>query len=449
LSGNVQMGPAGVARTPVIPLCYGLLPSFTLKMTPPGSDDVDPKSVGKSVGTRSLHRLSAVGVQKAAKPGMYADGGGLYLQVRGPMSKSWIFRYKLSGRAREMGLGPLAVVSLARARELATEARKQCFDGVDPIELKRSQQAEREAEQEKARVPTFDEATTAYLHSNSAGWKNSKHAQQWSSTLATYASPHFGNCPVDRIDLKAVLKALQPIWATKTETAGRVRGRIEAVLDWATVLGHRTGDNPARWRGNLDKVLPMQRRVSTVKHHAALPYDAAPAFIRELAERTETAARALLFTVLTASRTSEVLGMRWSEIDLDKALWTVPALRMKAGREHRVPLAEPVIDILQKLSRGEPTDLVFPGPGDDRQLSINAMPAVLKRMKLVDVTVHGFRSSFRDWAAERTDAANEVVEAALAHTIGNKVEAAYRRGDLLDKRRALMNNWAVYLATPD
>ena len=418
-------------------------------MAPPGSGNVGLIIVGRSVGTRSLNRLSAVGVQKAAKPGMYADGGGLYLQVRGPTSKSWIFRYKLGGRAREMGLGPLAVVSLARARELATEARKQCFEHVDPIELKREQQVVREAEQEKAHVPTFDEASTAYLRSNSAGWKNSKHAQQWSTTLATYASPHFGKWPVDRIDLKAVLKALQPIWTTKTETAGRVRGRIEAVLDWATVLGHRSGDNPARWRGNLDKVLPMQRRVSKVKHHAALPYDAAPAFIRELAERAETAARALLFTILTASRTSEVLGMRWSEIDLDKALWTVPALRMKAGREHRVPLAEPVIDILQKLSRGEPTDLVFPGPGEDRPLSINAMPAVLKRMKLVDVTVHGFRSSFRDWAAERTDAANEVVEAALAHTIGNKVEAAYRRGDLLDKRRALMNSWAEYLATSE
>lgn len=417
-------------------------------MTPPGSGNVGLKSVGKSVGTRSLNRLSAVGVQKAAKPGMYADGGGLYLQVRGPTSKSWIFRYKLGGRAREMGLGPLAVVSLAKARELATDARKQCFENIDPLELKREQQAVREAEQEKARVPTFDEATTAYLRSNSAGWKNSKHAQQWSSTLATYASPHFGKWPVDNIDLKAILKALQPIWTTKTETAGRVRGRIEAVLDWATVLGHRSGDNPARWRGNLDKVLPMQRRVSKVKHHAALPFEATPAFFRELSARPEMAARALLFTILTASRTSEVLGMRWFEVDLDKGVWTVPSVRMKAGREHRVPLAGPAVTLLQKLSPGLPADLVFPGPGDDRPLSINAMPAVLKRMKMVDVTVHGFRSSFRDWAAEKTDTANEVVEAALAHTIGNKVEAAYRRGDLFEKRRALMTGWSEFTA-PD
>ena len=416
-------------------------------MAPPGSGNVGLKSVGKSVGTRSLNRLSAVGVQKAAKPGMYADGGGLYLQVRGPTSKSWIFRYKLDGRSREMGLGPLAAVSLAKARELATDARKQCFENIDPLELKREQQAVREAEQEKARVPTFDEATTAYLHSNSAGWKNSKHAQQWSTTLATYASPHFGKWPVDRIDLKAVLKALQPIWATKTETAGRVRGRIEAVLDWATVLGHRSGDNPARWRGNLDKVLPMQRRVSKVKHHAALPYDAAPAFIRELAERPETAARALLFTILTASRTSEVLGMRWCEVDLDKRVWTVPSVRMKAGREHRVPLARAAIALLKSLPRGRPVDLVFPGPGADRQLSINAMPAVLKRMKLLDATVHGFRSTFRDWSAEKTDTANEVVEAALAHSIGNKVEAAYRRGDLFEKRQVLMAGWARFVGS--
>lgn len=377
---------------------------------------------------------------------MYADGGGLYLQVRNSTSKSWIFRYKLGGRAREMGLGSLALVSLANARELANEARKQCFDGTDPIESKREQRAEHVAEQREARVPTFDEATSAYLLSNSAAWKNAKHTKQWSSTLKTYASPHFGKWPVDQIDLGAVLKALQPIWTTKTETAGRVRGRIEAVLDWSTVLGHRSGDNPARWRGNLDKVLPMQSRVSKVKHHAALPFDAVPAFVRDLSQRTETSARALLFTVLTAARTSEVLGMRWSEIDLDKAVWTVPAARMKAGRVHRVPLAVPVVALLQELAQGASNDLVFPGPRDDRPLSINAMPAVLKRMKMVDVTVHGFRSSFRDWAAEKTDTANEVVEAALAHTIGNKVEAAYRRGDLFEKRQTLMASWATFIS---
>lgn len=376
---------------------------------------------------------------------MYADGGGLYLQVRSPTSKSWIFRYKLGGRAREMGLGSLALVSLANARELANEARKQCFDGTDPIESKREQRAEHVAEQRKARVPTFDEATSAYLLSNSAAWKNAKHAKQWSSTLKTYVSPHFGNWPVDRIDLGAVLKALQPIWTTKTETAGRVRGRIEAVLDWSTVLGHRPGDNPARWRGNLDKVLPMQSRVSKVKHHAALPYDMAPAFIAELEERTGTAARALLFTILAAARTSEVLGMRWSEVDREKRIWTVPSERMKAGREHRVPLTTMMNDLLGALPQGAPSELVFPGAGADRQLSINAMSAVLKRMGRASVTVHGFRSTFRDWTAEQTDTANEVVEAALAHSIANKVEAAYRRGDNLEKRRSLMTSWSQYL----
>lgn len=376
---------------------------------------------------------------------MYADGGGLYLQVRNSTSKSWIFRYKLGGRAREMGLGSLALVSLANARELANEARKQCFEGTDPIESKREQRAEHVAEQRKARVPTFDEATSAYLLSNSAAWKNAKHAKQWSSTLKTYASPHFGKWPVDQIDLGAVLKALQPIWTTKTETAGRVRGRIEAVLDWSTVLGHRSGDNPARWRGNLDKVLPMQSRVSKVKHHAALPYDMTPAFIAELDERSGTAARALLFTILAAARTSEVLGMRWSEVDREKRIWTVPSERMKAGREHRVPLVTKMNDLLGALPQGASTELVFPGAGNDRQLSVNAMSAVLKRMGRAHVTVHGFRSTFRDWAAEQTDTANEVVEAALAHSIANKVEAAYRRSDNLEKRRSLMTSWCEFL----
>lgn len=379
---------------------------------------------------------------------MYADGGCLYLQVRGPTSKSWVFRYRFEGRERELGLGSLLTVSLSEAREKAAVARKQKSNGIDPLELKHEERSSRKAAERRLQVPSFDEAVTAFLRTQKAAWKNVKHEQQWSNTLRDYASPHFGDWPVCDVDRRAVIAALEPIWSTKPETAGRVRGRIEAVLDWATVMEFRSGDNPARWKGNLDKVLPARGRVARVKHHAALPYVQAPAFVSKLAQRDETAAQALHFTILTAARTSEILGLRWSEIDLKTATWTVPPERMKAGREHRVPLCTAATELLSSLRPEHANGLVFPSPASDRPLSLNAMAAVLKRMEQHDITVHGFRSSFRDWAAEQTETANEVVEAALAHTIANKVEAAYRRGDLFEKRRVLMDAWCTYLSAP-
>lgn len=398
------------------------------------------------MGNRAIHRLTALAVTRLKKPGMYADGGCLYLQVRGPTSKSWVFRYRFEGRERELGLGSLLNVSLSEAREKAAAARKQKFNGIDPLELKHEERSSRKAAERRLQVPSFDKAVTEFLRTQKSAWKNVKHEQQWSNTLRSYASPHFGDWPVCDVDRRAVIAAIEPIWSTKPETAGRVRGRIEAILDWATVMEFRSGDNPARWKGNLDKVLPARGRVARVKHHAALPYTQAPAFVSKLAQRAETAAKALHFTILTAARTSEILGLRWSEIDLKKATWTVPPERMKAGREHRVPLCSAATQLLSNLQPDDATDLVFPSPASDRPLSLNAMAAVLKRMEQHDITVHGFRSSFRDWAAEQTVTANEVVEAALAHTIGNKVEAAYRRGDLFEKRKVLMDQWASFLA---
>jgi integrase len=333
---------------------------------------------------------------------------------------------------------------LVEARERASQARKLKSGGVDPIGLKRDQAAERRAAERALEIPTFDESVEAFLKTQSAAWKNAKHSQQWTNTLKAYASPHFGSWPVSEVGFQAVMAALRPIWTTKPETASRVRGRIEAVLDWATVMEFRSGDNPARWKGNLDKALPSRNKLTKVKHHAALPYQEISAFLELLSARGEVAARALHFAILTAARTSEVLGLHWSELDLGRDIWVVPAERMKAGREHRVPLSEAAKATLPKRSESADADLVFPSPGSAVPLSINSMSAVLKRMRRDDITVHGFRSTFRDWAAEETNWSSEVVEAALAHTIGSKVEAAYRRGDLFEKRRKLMIEWSIY-----
>lgn len=392
---------------------------------------------------RSLSRLSAKFVKHVKDPGKYADGGGLWLQVHGPTSKSWIFRYRLDGRERELGLGPAADITLVEAREAAAEARRMKLSGVDPIDARRGLKAGRQVEEPLKQV-TFDEAATAYIRSNQAGWKNAKHGAQWQSTLTAYATPVFGKRPVAEIDRPLVLKALEPIWATKSETASRVRGRIESILDWATVMGYRSGDNPARWKGNLDKVLPARSRVRSVQHHRALAYAEMPEFVANLQGQTGVAAQALAFTILTAGRTSEILSARWEEVDLEAKLWTIPASRMKAGKKHRVPLTSAALDILDCRGSGKRAGLIFPHPTTASALSINAMRSVLLRMK-VDVTVHGFRSAFRDWAAEKTSHANEVVEMALAHAIGSQVEAAYRRGDLLQKRTALMDDWSKYL----
>ncbi|BAM86557.1 putative phage integrase [Bradyrhizobium oligotrophicum S58] len=392
-------------------------------------------------------RLTALKVTKVKKPGMYADGAGLYLQVTGDgektPAKSWIFRFTLRGRSREMGLGSFSIFGLGEARAKAAEYRRQVYEGIDPIEARRAQRAQ--AALKAAAALTFKECTKQYLAAHSAGWRNAKHAAQWSSTLKTYAEPVIGSLSVHSIDTALVMKIIEPLWSKKPETASRLRGRIEAVLDWATVRGFRRGENPARWRGHLDKLLPARAKVRKVKHHAALPYDELPALMAALRAQEGVAARALEFLILTAARTGEVIGARQDEIR-DK-VWTVPAGRMKASKEHRVPLSAAALAVIDALRKEPGGAYTFPGAKHDKPLSNMAMLALLDRMGRSDLTAHGFRSTFRDWAAECTDYPNEVVEMALAHTISSKVEAAYRRGDLFEKRRALMSDWATFCAS--
>jgi integrase len=392
--------------------------------------------------TRQIGKLAAIALQKPMKPGMHADGGGLYLQVTASGAKSWIFRFMLHGRAREMGLGPLHTISLAEARERARECRKLRLDGIDPVEARKAKRAEERLA--AATAMTFEQCAARYIAAHRAGWRNPKHAAQWPSTLKTYAYPVFGSLPVALIDVGLVMKTLEPVWQTKPETASRVRGRIEAVLDWARVRGYRDGENPARWRGHLDKLLPARAKVRKVEHHSALPYPEIGEFVASLRRQEGVAARALEFLILTAARTGEVIGARWSEFDTAEKLWTVPADRMKAGKEHRVPLSGAAMATLEGMQaiRADGDDHVFPGGRRGKPLSNMAMLKLLQRMERGDLTAHGFRSSFRDWAAERTSYPREVAEIALAHTVGDKVEAAYRRGDLFAKRRRLMEEWA-------
>ena len=394
---------------------------------------------------RRLNRLTAVEVKGIDQKGMYHDGGGLYLQVSAAGTKSWIYRFTLDGRPREMGLGPLNAISLAEARKRAAECRRMRHDGIDPIEARGAQRDQKRLE--GARSMTFDVCAEAYIDAHKASWKNGKHAEQWRSSLRNYASPVFGSSPVQAIDLALVMKALEPIWQTKSETASRLRGRIKSVLDWATVRGYRKGENPARWRSHLDKLLPTRAKIQKIKHYPALPYDEIGAFMEALRGQEGVAARALEFLVLTAARTGEIIGARWDEVDLKDKIWVVPGARMKAGREHRVPLSGAALAILKQMNDIRESDFVFPGGKKGKPLSNMAMLAVLKRMGRNDLTAHGFRSTFRDWAAERTNFPREVVEMALAHTIENRVEAAYRRGDLFQKRRQLMEKWARYCGT--
>ena len=388
--------------------------------------------------------LTALKIKQNLKPGMYADGLGLYLKVRAGNSKSWIFRYRTGDRLRDMGLGPFHTVSLAEAREKAEVCRAMRFKGLDPLEERHKEQQARTIE--AAEVITFEKCAEAYIAAHKAGWKNGKHADQWTATLQTYVYPVFKDKAVAAIDDALVLKVLQPIWKEKTETASRIRGRIERILGWARIKKYRTGDNPARWKGHLDHLLPRRSRVATVKHHAALPIDEAPGFIRVLRQEETVVARALEFCILNATRTNETMGMRWSEYDEKVQLWTVPGARMKAGRDHRIPLAPRALSILAEMQEIRTSDFVFPGGKQERPLSSMAFLMLLRRLGRSDITAHGFRSTFRDWAAERTNFPNEVVEMALAHTISNKVEAAYRRGDLFDKRRQLAEAWAAFCA---
>lgn len=383
-----------------------------------------------NVGDGLTHRK----VETAA-PGTYDDGRGLRLIVKPSGARSWVLRYQINGRRRDMGLGPFPEVTLARAREKSLEARRLAKEGHDPLAERRKQQA-----------LTFRAAAEALIDSKRTGWKNAKHAAQWPATLQAYAYPKLGVRDVRDIETADVLDVLRPIWTTKPETASRLRQRIEAVLDYATALKARDGENPARWKGRLDHLLPAPSKVRTVVHHAAVDWREAPEFMKALASMEGTAAKALAFAILTAGRSGEVRGMTWGEVDTESAVWTVPAMRMKAAREHRVPLTSAALALLG--APGEAEALVFPSPMKaDRPLSDMTLTAVLKRMNRDDLTVHGFRSTFRDWAGETTQHPREVIEAALAHRLKDKAEAAYARGDLFGKRRRLMEDWVTYLAS--
>jgi len=389
---------------------------------------------------RVLGKLTARGVASAG-PGRHSDGGGLYLVNSGQGRGRWVLRYTLDGRIRDMGLGSVRYVGLAEARAAAEEARRAVRAGRDPVEERRKKR------RECALRRTFGEVADACIQAKAASWRNAKHAAQWTMTLSVYAGP-LRDRYIDEVTTEDVLAVLQPLWSTKQETASRLRGRIASVLDYASFRGWRNGENPARWRGHLAESLGGRRRLQR-GHHAAMPYTQVPAFVAGLGERSGTAALALEFLILTAARTSEVLGARFDEFDLDAGVWTVPASRMKADREHRVPLPPRALAIVTSLAAARRSDIVFPG-AQGRPLSVMALAMALRRAGVTNATVHGFRSSFRDWAAEQTDHAGEVCEAALAHVVANKVEAAYRRGDLFRKRRALMDDWARFVgAAPE
>jgi integrase len=397
---------------------------------------------GQFCGGRLRKPISAATVAKLKKPGHYAVGDGCYLQIAAGGTRSWVLRYTLNGRARYMGLGSANLISLAGARAKARDARRLLLDKIDPIETRRAQHRERLLE--TARGKTFRECAESYIASHEAGWRDPRSHKQWVRSLVSYVYPRLGDLPVAAIDTALVLAALEPIWKTKPETASRVRGRIESILDWAKARGYRDGENPARWRGYLDHLLPAPNRVRRVKHFAALPYAELPALMAKLRDQQGMPAAALEFLILTASRSNEVLSARWNEIDGN--MWTVPGERMKAGKPHRVPLSDRAVEVLVSLPReGE---FIFIGARTDAASNPHQLKRVLQRIGYNNITVHGFRSTFRDWAAETTAYPNHVVEQALAHAIGNGVEAAYRRGDLFDKRRRLMDEWASYCARP-
>ncbi|SDD72561.1 tyrosine-type recombinase/integrase [Rhodospira trueperi] len=390
------------------------------------------------------NKLSAAKVRALNEPGRYGDGNGLWLQVAagagGRMTKSWLFRYRFRGRYRAMGFGPVALVSLEEARQKATEARRMIHEGIDPLDQKRATEATERA-QEASRV-TFQDAAERYITAHAPGWKTDKQRQHWENTLALYAFPLIGALDVAHVDTPHLLKVLEPVWTEKHETASRVRGRIERILGWATTRGYRTGENPARWKGHLQHLLASPEKVAKVKHRPALPYADVPAFVTDLRQQGGVAARALEFTILTAARTGETIGAQWSEIDLNAETWIVPGERMKMEREHRVPLPPRAVEILRDMAATHDTEgFVFPGGKAGRGLSNMAMSVLLRRMGRDGLTVHGFRSSFRDWAAERTNYPSEMAEMALAHAVGDRVARAYLRADLFDRRRRLMVDW--------
>jgi len=386
---------------------------------------------------RRAKGLTALQVKHMNSPGKYADGGGLYLVVSAGSSKSWCLRYSVGGRRREMGLGSIAKVSLAKARELAKRAELSLWDGLDPIELAKG------TDKPKQSVPTFEECAKQVIADKCGGWTNPKSEAQWHASLECYAYPAFGALPVCDVTTELVHGVLEPIWLVKAETASRVRGRIETILDWATTRKYRTGDNPARLKGHLDNLLPNARLRKRPTPHAALPWAKAPDFYASLGQMAGTAAQALKLTILTAARSGEVRGARWDEFDLENKVWVIPAERMKARVEHRVPLSDAACAILERI--GRVSEFVFATPRGHTPFSDAALSAVLRRMDAGSITVHGFRSTFRDWCSDYAQAPREIAESALAHTLTNKAEASYARSDHLERRRELMARWASFL----
>ena len=389
--------------------------------------------------------LSALEVSRLTAPGHHAVGGvaGLYLYVLDTGARSWVLRTMVGEKRRHMGLGGYPDVPLAQAREKARAAKAEVSQGTDPIAQRVALASQLKAQQ--ATQKTFEEAAKAYMEAHEKAWKNPKHRAQWGSTLKTYAYPHIGSLLVKDIDQEHVMKVLEPIWATKTETATRLRGRIESVLDWATTRKYRSGENPARWKGHLDNLLPAPSDIQKVESHRAVGYKDMAQFMAGLRTKEGLAARALEFAILCAARSGEVRGALWSEINQEEAIWVIPAKRMKAGKEHRVPLSAPAVKLLGALPRSESSDLIFPG-STDKPLSDMALTAVMRRME-VDAVPHGFRSTFRDWVGDCTNYPRDVAEFALAHKLSDKVEAAYRRGDALERRREMMEDWANFCST--
>jgi len=406
--------------------------------------------MGRSYGreavemVRALHRLSNLKVERAKQPGMYADGGGLYLRIAEGGSKQWIYRYTTNGHNRDMGLGPVRLLTLAEARERAREAGKLRLDGIDPIAHKHAQRGA--AMVAAAGAKTFKECAEGFIRDNEKKWTHPKHRRDWERTLVRFVFPTLGNLPVASIDTPLVLKVIKPLWERVPETASRVRGRIEAVLGWATVHHYRTGDNPARWRQHLEHALPSRSEIARVEHHAALPYIQVASFMEALRKDTGIPARALEFITLTAARLGEATGTTWDEIDLGARTWTIPAKRMKADKEHKVPLSNPAIAVLKAMREIRQSDLVFPGFKPGQPIGADALRELIKKLAGDAVTVHGLRSTFRDWAADCTLFPNELVEMALSHAIPSATEKAYRRGNMFDKRRKLMDAWAAYCA---
>ncbi|RAU22679.1 integrase [Paramagnetospirillum kuznetsovii] len=403
--------------------------------------------------SRALNKLTDKMVKSLLDVGSYSDGGGLEIQVAAGGSRNWVFRFMLRGRRRQMGLGGYPTVSLATARQKVATARALVAAGIDPLDHR--EEAAKVLKVAEAKKRTFRQAAEAYITDQEPGWKNPRLAKLWRNTLTTYAFPVFGDWLVEDVDTAAVMDVLRPLWLggegtkPKSETASRVRMRVENILDWARVQGLRSGENPARWKGHLDHLLPAQSKVTRIQHHPAMSYSEVGAFMADLRGREALAARGLELLILTAARTSEVLEARWSEFDLDGATWTIPPERMKIDREHRVPLSTRAVDILRQLHGDRISDTwVLPGGKPDKPLSNMAFLVLLRRMNRTEITPHGFRSTFRDWAAEETSTPNHVVEMALAHSIRNAAEAAYRRGDLFEKRRRLMQDWADWCERP-